>query len=324
MRELLSIYLKGVFMGIAEGVPGVSGGTIALITGIYERLVGAIAAFDPRVVADLPRAYDSEARGRIAAMLREMDVVFLAVLLAGMLSAIVAVTGAILSVKESNPAVLYGFFFGLIAASAVALWTEVRLDTNAERAAAVVGFVAAFLLAGVSTGASVPHSPVVLFLAGGFAVTAMVLPGVSGAFLLLLFGQYDFMSNALHEFIDEAIAVVRGGSLDSLVGPAVAVASFCAGAAVGVLTFARVVEWALSNYREVTLTFLVALMVGALRLPAAEVVTADGAWPVARVAAVALAALAGGAAVLLIDYYTDDLDYVEDERADPTPAPRND
>src|SRR6056297_2129765 len=130
MRELLSIYLKGVFMGAADAVPGVSGGTIALITGIYERLVGAIAAFDPHVLADLPRAYDPEARGRIADLLREMDVAFLAVLGAGVITAVVAVTGVILQVKESNPAMLYAFFFGLIAASAVALWSEVGLDTR--------------------------------------------------------------------------------------------------------------------------------------------------------------------------------------------------
>jgi putative membrane protein len=324
MRRWLSVYLKGVSMGAADAVPGVSGGTIALITGIYERLVGAIAAFDPRVLADLPRAYDPDARGRIETTLREMDLGFLLVLGAGIMTAIVGVTGVVASIEESHPAVLFAFFFGLIAASAVALWGEVRVDTGGERAAAVVGLVLAFLLAGESASAAIPHSPFVLFVAGAIAICAMILPGVSGSFLLILFGQYIFMSNALHEFIDRAVEVVRGGPLEPAIGPAAAVASFIAGAAVGILTFARVVEWALANHRQVTLTFLVALMVGALRLPAARVVTADGAWPVARVAAVLLAALAGAAAVLLVDYYTDDLDYVEDERADPTPAPHND
>jgi len=324
MRRWLSVYLKGVSMGAADAVPGVSGGTIALITGIYERLVGAIAAFDPRVLADLPRAYDPDARGRIVATLREMDLAFLLVLGAGIMTAIVGVTGVVASIEESHPAVLFAFFFGLIAASAVVLWGEVRVDTGGEKAAAVVGLVVAFLLAGESASAAVPHSPIVLFVAGAIGICAMILPGVSGSFLLILFGQYIFMSNALHEFIDRAVEVVRGGPLEPAIGPAAAVASFIAGAAVGILTFARVVEWALANHRQVTLTFLVALMVGALRLPAARVVTADGAWPVARVAAVLLAVLAGAAAVLLVDYYTDDLDYVKDERADPTPAPRND
>jgi putative membrane protein len=323
MRDWLSIYLKGIFMGIAEGIPGVSGGTIALITGIYERLVGAIAAFDPRVVADLPRAYDPDARGRVVAMLREMDVAFLAVLLAGMVTAIVGVTGGINAVRESNPAMLYAFFFGLIAASAVVLRSEFRIDTIGEKTAAVVGFAVAFLLSGVTTGTAVPHSPVVLFAAGALAISAMVLPGVSGAFLLLLFGQYEFMSETLHEFIDAAVAFVRGGPLDPALAAFVSVGSFVAGAAVGVLTFARVVEWALANHREATLTFLVALMVGALRLPVEKIVGAGGAWPVERAAAVLLAGAAGAAAVLLMDHFTDDIEYGAD-RAEPTPAPRND
>ncbi|UPV74284.1 DUF368 domain-containing protein [Halorussus limi] len=323
MREWLSIYLKGVSMGAADAVPGVSGGTIALITGIYERLVGAIAAFDPRVLADLPRVYDPEARRRVAGMLREMDVAFLLVLGAGIMTAIVGVTGAVSRIADSSPAVLFAFFFGLIAASALVLWSEVRLDTGGEKAAAVVGFVVAFLLASESTAAAIPHSPPVLFVVGAIAICAMILPGVSGSFLLILFGQYIFMSDTLHAFIDEAVGVVRGGPVESAVGPAVAVVSFVAGAAVGILTFARVVEWALSNHREVTLTFLVALMVGALRLPVAKILGAGGEWPVARVAAVLLAGVAGTAAVLLVDYYTDDLDYVEDDPT-ATPAPRND
>jgi len=324
MRAWLSVYLKGLFMGAADAVPGVSGGTIALITGIYERLVGAIAAFDPGVVADLPRAYDPQARARIVETLREMDVAFLAVLGAGILTALVGVTGVVAGLEESSPAVLFAFFFGLIAASAVVLWGEVRLDTRGERAAAVAGLVVAFLLAGESAGAAVPHAPPVLFAAGAIAICAMILPGVSGSLLLILLGQYVYMTNVLHEFIDELVAIARGGPLDAALGPAVAVASFVAGAAIGILTFARVVKWALATHRQVTLTFLVALMVGALRLPVARVLTAEGAWPIERAAAALLAGLAGAAAVLLVDRYTDDLDYVEDDRAEPTPAPGND
>lgn len=323
MRSWLSIYLKGIFMGAADAVPGVSGGTIALITGIYERLIGAIAAFDPAVVADLPRAYDADARSRIAAMLREMDLPFLIALGLGIVTAVVAVTGVVSGLEKSSPALLFAFFFGLIAASAVVLWGEVRLDTNGEKAAAVVGFVVAFLMAGVPASASVPHSPLILFVVGAIAISAMILPGVSGSFLLLLFGQYIFLSDTLHGFIDELQAVAEGASWEILVGPFVSIASFMAGALVGVLTFSRVVEWALSNHHQVTLTFLVALMVGALRLPVIRIVGADGAWPMTRIATVLIVALAGAAAVLLVDHYTDDLDYVDDS-TEPTAAPRND
>src|SRR6056297_3282586 len=202
MREWLSIYLKGLFMGAADAVPGVSGGTIALITGIYERLVGAIAAFDPSVLADLPRAYDPDARGRIAGMLREMDVAFLLVLGAGIVTAVVAVTGLIETALEVEPGLVFAFFGGLIAASAVVLWSEVGLDTRGEVAAAVVGFAVAFLVAGVSAEGGLPHATPLLFVAGAFAICAMILPGVSGSFLLVLLGQHEFMVDQLQGFID--------------------------------------------------------------------------------------------------------------------------
>ncbi|WP_276301330.1 DUF368 domain-containing protein [Halorussus lipolyticus] len=320
MKRWLSIYLKGVFMGAADAVPGVSGGTIALITGIYERLVGAIAAFDPRVVADLLRAYNPEARGRIAGMLREMDVAFLLVLGSGIITAVVAVTGLLEHALEASPAIVFAFFAGLILASAIVLWSEVGLDTPGEIAAAVVGFGVAFVVAGISAESGLPHAVPLLFVAGALGISAMVLPGVSGSLLLLLLGQYEFMVGELQGFIDAVLAGAVDTALDSLVN----ISAFLAGAAVGILTFARVVEWALSNYHQLTLTFLVALMVGALRYPVAEVIAETSAWTPSHTASVLVAGLVGAFAVLLVDYYTDDLEYVEDDPTDPTPAPRND
>lgn len=319
MRAWLSVYLKGVFMGAADAVPGVSGGTIALITGIYERLVGAIAAFDPHVLVDLPRAYDPEARERIAQTLHEMDVAFLLVLGVGIVTAVIAVTGAIDRALAVAPALVFAFFAGLIAASAVVLWSEVGLDTPGEIAAGVVGFLLAFFVAGISAEAGLPHAVPLLFFAGALGICAMILPGVSGSFLLLLLGQYEFMVGELHGVIDAVLAGTVGSALDSLVN----IGAFLAGAAVGILSFARVVKWALANYHQVTLTFLVALMAGALRYPVAEVVDGTTTWAPTQSLGVLVAGLAGAAAVLLVDYYTDDLDYVEDEPS-PTPAPRND
>ncbi|WP_128475802.1 DUF368 domain-containing protein [Halorussus pelagicus] len=319
MRQWLSIYLKGLFMGAADAVPGVSGGTIALITGIYERLVGGIAAFHPSVLADLPRAYEPDARGRIAEMLREMDVAFLLVLGAGIATAVVAVTGLIETALEVAPGLVFAFFGGLIAASAVVLWSEVGLDTRGEVAAAVVGFAVAFLVAGISAEGGLPHAVPLLFVAGAVAICAMILPGVSGSFLLILLGQYEFMVNQLQGFIDALLA----GNIDTALDLLVNIVSFVAGGAVGILTFARVVKWALSNYRQITLTFLVALMVGALRYPVVKVFEETTAWTPASAAAVLTAALVGVFAVLLADYYTDDLEYVEDDPA-ATPTPRND
>lgn len=301
------VYLKGVAMGTADSVPGVSGGTIALVVGIYERLVTAIAAVDPAVLRHALRPHDAGERAALAADLREMDVPFLLALGAGIVTALVVVARGMDVALESHTALTYGFFFGLIGASVVVLYGEVSVDTPRRVLLAVAGFLAAFALTG-ETAAGAPHSPVVLFAVGAVAATAMVLPGVSGAFLLVVFGQYDYMVGLLSELTDRVAAVPTGGDPAAVVEPATTAATFAAGAAVGLLTVAHVIRWALDRYRGATLTLLVSLMAGGLRLPVERVLEAGAGGP-AAIGAVVLAAAVGGAAVLALDRYTDDLDY---------------
>lgn len=301
------VYLKGVAMGVADSVPGVSGGTIALVTGIYERLVTAIAAADPRVLAHALRLHDAGERAALVTDLREMDVPFLLVLGAGIVTAVVVATQGLAVALEEHTTLTHAFFFGLIGASAVVLYGEVSLGTPRRVALAAVGVLAAALLTG-ETAASVPHTAPFVFVAGAIAITAMILPGVSGAFLLLVLGQYEFMVETLEGAIDAVAALAGGGRPDALLGPATTIATFVAGAVVGLLTVAHAIRWALDRYRQATLTLLVSLMAGGLRLPAERVADAWAGTP-ASAAAVALAAAAGAAAVLALDRYTDDLDY---------------
>ena len=308
MRQWLSIYLKGLCMGTADSVPGISGGTIALITGIYERLVSAIAAANPAVLLRLARSRDRESWEATRRMIHETDLPFLLPLGAGIATAIVAVTRVVVIAYEGYPAITYAFFFGLIGASAIVLYRHIALDTPGRIAAAVVGFVLAFLISGVSAS-GVSHTSLVIFASGALAVSAMVLPGISGAFVLLLLGQYNFMSETLHDFIDSLVAVVSGGGISAVLETATVVVTFIAGALVGLLTFAHVVDHALDRYREATLAFLVSLMVGSLRLPVEKVLAARDGWTGEAVAVVLLAGLVGAAAVLVLDHYTDDLDF---------------
>lgn len=310
MRQWFSVYLKGVCMGAADSIPGVSGGTIALITGIYERLIAAIAAADPRILPHLVRAHNPDARVAVVEMLDRMDLPFLLALGAGIATALVGVTRVVLIAYEGYPGPTYAFFFGLIAASAVVLYRHVALDTTGRVGAALAGFLLAFFVSGVSAN-GFPHTPVIVILAGALAVSAMVLPGISGAFILLLIGQYEFMSKALHDFVDALVALVSGGDLASVFETAVTVLLFIAGALVGLLTFARIVDRALDEYHEATLAFLVSLMVGSLRLPIEKVAGAYDVWSASAIAAVLLAGLLGAVAVLALDHYTDDLDYDE-------------
>ena len=307
-REWLVIYLKGVFMGAADAVPGVSGGTIALITGIYERLITAITDIDPLVITLLPELRSADGRRQFRARLVEMDIPFLLVLGAGVVTALVTVAGLVEAAESAVPALLFAFFFGLIAASAIVLREEVDLSTPGRIAAGLSGFVFAFVLAGEITG-TLPHTLPVLAVAGAIAICAMILPGISGAFILLLLGQYLFLSETLSAFVDALFGLLSGGSLAAVISPGTVVVVFGVGALIGLFSISHAVRFALDRYREATLTFLVALMVGALRLPVSEILDNVAAWTPGRALAVVGVALVGAFCVLVVDFYTADIDY---------------
>jgi putative membrane protein len=301
----LAVYLKGAAMGAADTVPGVSGGTVALIVGVYERLVTAITELDPLAVLLLGDVHTSEGRTALVTRLREMEVPFLLALGGGIVTAVVTLSRVLEVALSEYPGPTFAFFFGLIAASAVVLYGEVDIGTPRRLAVAVGGVVAAFVLTG-PIAAALPSTLPVVFLAGSVAVTAMVLPGISGSFLLLVLGQYEFMIETLGDFVDAVFATVTGRSAD-LVASGGVVVTFCAGAAVGLLTVAHVIRWALDHYRAATLAFLVSLMLGALRLPAREVAKNTAQFTPGTVAVLAGAGAAGAVLVLGLDHVTVDL-----------------
>jgi putative membrane protein len=311
LRDWATLYLKGVAMGSADAVPGVSGGTIALIVGIYERLIAAVTAIDPdrirRVLAGVRPANIPDAR----AAFHEVDGAFLLVLGAGIGTAVIVVLSGVNYLLATRPVATYGFFFGLIAASAAVLLGGVALDTPRRKAAAVAGFLLAFLASGVAStglGSSLP----VVFVAGAVAVSAMVLPGISGSLLLVVLGQYEYMSGTVSRAVEGAIAVVTGDGTAVLRETLPTVATFLVGGVVGLFTIAHTVRYALDRARSATLAFLVSLVVGALRAPLLEVSIRLGesgeSW---RAAAprFAVAALAGAAFVFVLDRYSAAIEY---------------
>ena len=305
--DWIAVFLKGVAMGAADTIPGVSGGTIAMITGVYERLVTAIAALDPRLLATLAGLHRASGRQRFVGTLRERDVHFLVVLGLGAVTAVVALSRVMHAAITGYPALTFAFFFGLIGASAVVLYGELSVDTVAAVAASAVGFGLAFWLPGTSAGGGFPTDLPFLFLTGAVAITAMILPGVSGSFLLLLFGQYEYLTGVLTRFVDGLLDVVSGG------GPlprseGVVVAVFLTGAVIGLLSVARAIRWALDSYRKATLAFLVSLMVGSLRLPVREIIVAVGPWQPAVAVTVLASAVVGAGVVFVLDRYTTELD----------------
>jgi len=305
MRTFLVVYLKGLCMGAADAVPGVSGGTIALVTGIYERLIAAITAVTPGRIVEVFAAPLPGRRDGARTAFRAVDGPFLTALGAGILSAVLVATRVLHAALEAEPVATFGFFFGLIAASAVVLRGGVSLDTSGRIGAAVAGFSLAFVSAG-RAAAALPSTPLVTVVVGAIAISAMVLPGVSGSLILVILGQYEFLVARLTAFVDGLLGLPVGGSVESIVDPGTTVVAFLVGAVVGLFSVAHAVRWALVRYRHATLSFLVCLIVGALRAPVVQA-TEDlpAGWTADAVLVFGLAAVIGAVAVGVLEYYTD-------------------
>lgn len=232
-------FVNGLLMGSAHVVPGVSGGTVALIVGIYTRLIDAIAAFDAQLLFLLRERKLREAAAHV-------DLRFLAALGAGMGAAIVSLAKLITWCILNKPVPTWSLFFGLILASAVLVFRQVHRWNPAAGAAAAVGAVATYWICGLLP-AEAAHTPLALFIAGAISISAMILPGISGSFVLVLLGHYTHVLTAVHQ--------VKIGVL----------AAFGAGCAVGIIAFSKLLKFLLHRFYDVTMAFLCGMMIGALR-----------------------------------------------------------
>jgi putative membrane protein len=232
------IFIRGLLMGAADVVPGVSGGTIAFITGIYDRLLGALSAFG------LP-ALRLFLAGRWGEAFRRVDGAFLLVLLAGIATSVATLAHLIGWLLEAHPVLLWAFFFGLIAGSA--LWLLRRVPHwNGAIALALAGGLAAAAAVSLSPAVRLDGGAAGLFFAGFLAICAMILPGVSGSFILVLLGMYDRVLAAVESF------------------DVVALGLFAAGAACGLLTFSRFLHWLLHRFHGPCMGLLTGFLAGSL------------------------------------------------------------
>ncbi|WP_181692861.1 DUF368 domain-containing protein [Natronomonas sp. LN261] len=308
IRSWLSVYLKGACMGAADTVPGVSGGTIAVILGVYERLIAALTSLDLRSLGHLRVIHTRRGRAALVGDLLRADAPFLFVLGAGVLSAAATVATAMNVAVTRYPAPTYAFFSGLIGASAVVLYRYVDAGTARRVLVAAAGFSGAFLVTDPSLAGARPTTLPVLFVAGMVAISAMVLPGISGAFLLLVMGQYEYVSGIPRRVLG-GIDAALSGNVQPLVESLVPLLAFGSGALVGLFSVAYVVRAALERYRDATFVFLVSLMLGALRLPIREVAENAGSVSVGVVATIGVSVVCGVAVVSVLDHYTDELQY---------------
>jgi len=301
--ESFTIFLKGLLMGMADIIPGVSGGTMALITNIYERLIKAIRDIDFRFILYFFRGDLKAARKNLMAT----DFALLVPLAIGILTAFVLLAEIISYLLDNHPAYVFAFFFGLIIASAGIVFDYVERLDRKHISATVAGFLLVFLMVGFEE-ISNNHSPPVIFLSGAIAICAMILPGISGALILLVLGQYEYMLDTLRDFLHS-----RGSDGLTEVG------LFVAGAAVGLISFSRLLHHMIQHHRSLTMSFLFGLMLGALRVPGTKIADNTGASETLKIAGVVMAAIAGIIMIILIQIKSRGLNKIEQTQKEDCP-----
>ncbi|TDY11551.1 DUF368 domain-containing protein [Meridianimaribacter flavus] len=230
--------LKGIAMGAADAVPGVSGGTIAFISGIYEELITTISNVNLSLITTLRKE-------GFKAFWIQLNGNFLVALLTGIIISFVSFMRLAKYLIENHPILIWSFFFGLIVASIFFVGKQIQKWNLAVIISLIAGALIAYYITTLPSMAN-NDNPLFLFFAGAIAICAMILPGISGSFILVILGAYKTLSDALHDFDIKKILI------------------FAVGAVVGLLSFSRVLKWLFKNYHNITLAILTGFIFGSL------------------------------------------------------------
>lgn len=237
-KDYLLITLKGIGMGAADVIPGVSGGTIAFITGIYQELIDSIKSIN---FANLKLLFS----GKFTDFWKAVNANFLFSLLIGIGISILSLAKGLKYLLDHHPILVWSFFFGLIVASAIYVAKDIKHWKAGTFLSLLAGVAIAYTIT-VITPAEANTSYAFIFLSGSIAICAMILPGISGSFILVLLGMYKFILGAVSAFNLPVIFV------------------FLAGAAIGIVLFSNVLSWLLKKYYTLTIALLAGFMIGSL------------------------------------------------------------
>tara|TARA_R110000764_G_scaffold16508_4_gene46131 strand:+ start:3831 stop:4745 length:915 start_codon:yes stop_codon:yes gene_type:complete len=238
LKDYTFISLKGMGMGIAELVPGVSGGTIAFVTGIYEEFITSINNVNLTTLKVLKEE-------GFKMFWKKLNGNFLLALLIGMMISIFSLSKLIAWLLEDHPIPTWSFFFGLVLASVIFVAKSIKKWNVLAILLFIIGTASAFYITTLPPSASSGSLPFIFF-SGAIAICAMALPGISGSFILVLLGSYKTVLEAVNEK-DFGIII-----------------TFAFGAAFGILSFARVLKWMFTNYKDATLAVLTGFILGSL------------------------------------------------------------
>ncbi|WP_111708086.1 DUF368 domain-containing protein [Lutibacter citreus] len=235
----LIIALKGMAMGAADVVPGVSGGTIAFISGIYEELLTSISSINFSTLKLLKEH-------GVKAFWNAINGNFLATLLSGVFVSIISLAKLISWLLENKPVLVWSFFFGLVLASILFIGKQISKWNISTVLIFLLGAALAYYITTLQPLISENTSPYFLFLAGALAICAMILPGISGSFILVLLGAYKPVLDAIHNRNYQLLGILAAGAI------------------VGLLTFSKILKWLFTHYKDLTLALLTGFILGSL------------------------------------------------------------
>ncbi len=243
-KDAIVLFIKGFVMGIADLIPGVSGGTIAFITGIYSDLLSAISSVNSNVVSLV-------LKGEITQALKQIHLKFITILLSGILFAIFSLAHLMHYLMTNHQEYMYALFMGLILASTIYLFKEVKQIKKLTNLISLsLGIIFAYVIIGLIP-VETPQAYWFIFLCGIIGIVAMILPGISGSFLLLVLGKYEFITGAVKNvFVLENFIIL---------------VIFTSGTVTGLLSFSKLLNYFLKRHNEITMSFLLGVLIGSLR-----------------------------------------------------------
>ncbi len=253
-------------MGAADVVPGVSGGTIAFITGIYEKLIGSLNEIDLTAIKYLVTL-------RFGLLMKKLNGWFLLSILLGVFISVLSLAKGIQFLLLNYPVPLWSFFFGLIVASAIVVGKKVEARFKPQN---ILGFLAGIIVAYFITSSGMirtPNTPIYIFGAGMIAIIAMILPGISGSYLLVILEKYEYiieLISGISTGLKGILVSLAGGDIEAALGfwngmEILPMLIFEAGTLAGIIGFSKILYWLLKRYHDLTIAVLTGFMIGSLQ-----------------------------------------------------------
>lgn len=254
----IGIAVKGACMGAADVIPGVSGGTIAFIMGIYDQFVGSIASINAEAVKLL-------LHGKFKEFWKHINGSFLLALVIGIGTSVVCLAGLMQMLLADFPIQTWAFFFGLIVASSIFILRGIKDWRVRDAFFIVLGIVLGVTICTLSP-TQTPDALWFIFLSGALAICAMILPGISGSFILLILGKYQFIMETITSCVGNVGALMGAEGADKVLfwNSALTLAVFLVGAVVGILSFSKFLHWLLARWNKETLIVLAGFIIGSL------------------------------------------------------------